>query len=102
LRRGGPRARAAGETSAGGARRYGYTWKGTKKLGRTAAMQQLIQAERQRLHTLNDQCRARLHQLGPEALDHIGEVLQDSKNPKRLDAARFVIEKILPTRTMFE
>jgi hypothetical protein len=38
-----------------------------KKLVRTAAVQQLIQVERQRLQTLHDQCRARLLQLGPEA-----------------------------------
>ena len=93
---------ATGETIAEVARRHGYTWKGMKKLVRTAPMPELIQVERQRLHTLNDQCRARLLQLGPEALDHIGEVLRDPKHPKRLDAARFVIEKILPNRTMLE
>lgn len=93
---------ACGETIAEVARRNGYTWTGMKKLVRTAAIQQLIQVERQRLETLNDQCRARLLQLGPEALDHIAEVLRDSKHPKRLEAARFVIEKLLPNRTMLE
>ncbi len=81
---------ACGETIAEVARRNGYTWKGMKKLVRTAAMQQLIQVERQRLQSLNDQCRARLQQLGPEALDHIAEVLRDSKHPKSLSRNRLM------------
>jgi hypothetical protein len=35
-------------------------------------------------------------------LDHLGEVLRNPRHPKRLDAARFVIEKVLPNRTMLE
>src|SRR5262245_48348530 len=93
---------ASGETIAEVARRCGYTWKGMKKLVTTLGMQQLIQAERERNGALAERCRFRLLQLGPEALDHIAEVLRNPKHPKRLETSRFVVEKILPARTMLE
>jgi hypothetical protein len=93
---------ACGETVAEVARRHGYSWKGMKKLVETPQMGERIQAERQRIQTLGDQCRAQLLQLGPSALDHLGEVLANPRHPKRLDAAKFVVEKILPNRTMLE
>src|SRR5262245_57996539 len=93
---------ASGETVAEVARRHGYSWRGMKKLVETPQMQQRIRGERQRIQTLGDQCRAQLLQLGPNALDHLGEVLRNPRHPKRLDAARFVVEKLLPNRTMLE
>ena len=93
---------ASGGTIAEVARAHGYSWKGLKKLVDKPDMQRLIEAERQRIQTLGDQCRAQLLQLGPTALDNIAEVLRDPRHPKRLEISRFVVEKILPTRTMVE
>src|SRR5262245_57049132 len=93
---------ASGETIAEVARRHRYSWRGMKKLVDKPEMQQLIQAERQRNGELAERCRVRLLQLGPEALDHIAEVLRNPKHPKCLETSRFVVEKILPNRTMLE
>jgi len=93
---------ASGETIAEMARRHAYSWKGIRKLVDTPEMQQLIQAERQRIQTLGDQCRAQLLQLAPDALDRIGAVVRNAKHPKCLETSRFIVEKILPARTMVE
>jgi len=73
-----------------------------RKLVDTADVQGLIEAERQRLAELSDRCRAQLLQIAPEALDHICAVVRNPKHPKCLDTSRFVVEKVLPARTMLE
>jgi transposase-like protein len=93
---------ASGSTIAEVARRHGYTWKGMKRLVEQPDVQQLIRVERQRIRELGEHCRARLFQLGPEALEIIAEVIANRRHPKRLATALFVVEKILPTRTMVE
>jgi len=93
---------ASGETIAEVARRHGYSWKGMKKLVDTPEMQALVQGERQHIAQLGERCRVRLLQLGPIALDNIAEVLRNRRHPKRIETSRFVVEKILPTRTMVE
>lgn len=93
---------ASGETVAEVARRHGYTWKGMKKLVDTPEVQALVQAERHCIAELGEQCRAKLLQLGPQALDNIAEVLRNRKHPKCLETSRFVVDKLLPPRTMLE
>ena len=93
---------ASGETVAEVARRHSYTWKGMKKLLDTPGVQQLVEAERQRIGELAERCRVQLLQLAPEALANIAAVLRNARHPKRLETSRFVLEKILPGRTTVE
>jgi len=93
---------ASGDTIARIARRHGRSWKGIRRLVDTPEMQQRIQAERQRVAELGEECRARLFQLGPKALENIARVVGNPRHPKCLETSRFVVEKILPARAMVE
>ena len=93
---------ASGESIAEVARRHSYTWKGMKKLVETSEVRRLIAAERQKLDDLAEQHRAQLILLGGPAVENIRAAVLDPEHPKRLDMSRFVLEKVLPTRSRLE
>ena len=93
---------ASGDTIAKIARRHGRSWRGIRRLVDTPEMQQLVQVERQRIAELGEECRSRLFQLGPKALENIARVIHNPRHPKNLETSRFVVEKILPARAVIE
>lgn len=91
-----------GDSIATVARRHGYSWKGMKKLTTTVEVKRLVGAERDRVSELADQHRAQLVLLGSPAIENIRAAVENPRHPKNLEMSRFVLEKILPTRTALD
>ncbi len=93
---------ASGESIADVARRHRYSWKGMKKLAETPEVRRLVAAEREQINELAEQSRAELVLLSPVALKNVRAAVESAKHPKNLEMSRFVLEKILPSRTTVE
>ena len=90
---------ASGESIADLARRHGYSWKGLKQLSERPDVRRLVAAERRKIDDLADQTRAELVLLGPAAIKNVQAVVDDPDHPKSLETSRFVIGKIVPSRS---
>ena len=93
---------ACGESIADVARRHGYTWRGMKLLSERPDVRRLVAVERQKIDDLADQTRAELVLLGPAAIRNIQAVVDDPDHPKNLEASRFVVGRIVPSRSTVE
>ena len=93
---------ASGESIADLARRHSYSWKGMKQLSERPDVRRLVAAERQKIDDLADQTRAELVLLGPAAIKNVQAVVDDPDHPKSLETSRFVIGKIVPSRSAVE
>ena len=93
---------AQGDSTAKLARRHKYSWKGMSLLLKTPEMKRLVAEEREALDDLAAQHRAELVLMGAPALKNIRAAVENPKHPKNLEMSRFVVEKILPSRTQLE